>query len=249
MKHFHYFLVFPLFALGSLVLSGGQNGHVQGQQGKSKTTVYPTVLYPGENVLTFSNPDGIQEIKPMFDSLTTSLMDIEVLDPVADCPDSLRLRLKVNTVSQGLTVRFMVTDCNKKRRVFVLKNFKCILEEFTFPDVEVGDTVCQKFEIGLSDNEFGVRQYVLDSIVPSVPNAIVQVDSWPITINVGTIYSYTVCFVAREVGEHKFGVSVWQSIVHPTGKTQVLPITDTGVVRVVPKEYDSSPSPGGMRDR
>ena len=245
MKYFHSSSMVFLFVLLSSVLLCGQVMNGQGR--KATTVVSPTTILPGENILTFSNPNGIQEIKPMFDSLTASLTELEMLDQVADCSDSVRLSLNVNAISQTLAVRFMVIDCNKSRRIFSLKNFKLILEDFVFPDAKVGDTVCQAFEIGLSKNAFGINKYVIDSIVPSVPNVIVQVDSWPIVVEMGTVYSYTVCFIAREVGEYRFGVSTWQSLVHDAGTTEMLPITDTGVIRVLPKEYEEPASPGGTR--
>ena len=215
---------------------------------RSKTTVYPTELYPGENVLTFYNPDGIQDIKPMFDSLATSMTDLEMLDPLTDCPDSVILRVKVKTVSQGLNNRFMVTSCKKKRQVFAVRNrIWSIIDVFALPDTQVGDTSCRTFRAGTGSTLGNTGEFI-ESITASIPQVFFSYhpDSIPpLYHSYEHIYFYDVCFVGDMPGDYKFQVMHRIRRDQPAGGHTTFVVADTGVVRVLPHTHSELPLPGG----
>lgn len=215
---------------------------------RSRTTVYPTELYPGENVLTFYNPDGIVEIKPMLDSLTASLTDIEILDASADCSDSMVVRITVKTMSQSLNNRFIVTSCKKKPQAFALRNCVWnIVDVFAFPDVIVGDTSCRTFRAGSGSN-FDEEGEFIESIVASVPQVFFRYhpDSIPpLYYSYEHVYFYDVCFVADMPGNYKFHVMHHIRRSQPAGGHTTFVVADTGIVRVLPRGDTGLPSPGG----
>ncbi len=215
---------------------------------RNRTTMYPTELYPGENVLTFYNPDGIAEITPMLDSLTASLTDIEIRDASADCSDSIVVRITVKTMSQSLNNRFMVTSCKKKRQVFTLRNCVWnIIDVFAFPDVQVGDTSCRTFRAGTGSSLDEEGEFI-ESITASAPQVFFRYhpDSIPpLYHSYEHVYFYDVCFVADMPGDYKFHVMHQIRRSQPAGGHTTFIVADTGVVRVLPREHTGLPSPGG----
>ncbi len=208
--------------------------------------MYPTELYPGENVLTFYNPDGIQEFKPAFDSLTASKTELEILDVLADCPDSIVVRVKVNTVHDRLLSRFVVTSCSKMRQVLTLRNYVWFPDRHVFPDVQVGDTVCQRFEVG-SGGQFPGEGEFIESITVSTPQAflVFPPDSIPPLFRLYEhTYGYNVCFVGDVPNNYTFHVVHQIRRMQPAGGFTNYQVADTGVVRVVPRKSKESPSPG-----
>ena len=214
---------------------------------RDKVTVYPTELYPGENVLTFTHTTGIKEIKPMLDSLATSLTEISGHVGFEECSKSVKVSVKVNTPTRRINVRFMVTDCNKRRQVFSMRNRVWHLEEVTLPDVEVGDTACGQFRVWGVNASNGKGEY-LDSVYSYQPQVFFSYlpDSVPpLLLPNGSTYLYTVCFAADKPGDYKFGVVHQIRREQPAAGHKVFEIADTGIVRVLPRNYDGMPSPGG----
>ena len=231
------------------VLQQGLLGQGEALPERSKTTVYPTELYPGENVLTFYNPDGIKDIEPMFDSLTTSMTELEMLDTVSGCSDSVIVRLKVKTGSPRLSNRFMVTSCKKKRQVFVMQNRVWYTDMFVLPDIEAGDTSCQKFWAGRAENFHGEGEFI-ESITASAPQVFFSYhpDSIPpLYRSYEHVYFYSVCFVADIPGDYNFHVMHRIRRDQPAGGHTTFVVADTGVVRVLPRESEEIPSPGETR--
>ncbi len=212
------------------------------------TTVYPTELYPGENVLTFHNPDGIQEIKPMFDSLTISATELE-MPTLDDCPDSVVVRVKVNTARYRLNCRFMVTSCAKKRQVFIMRNRAWQLDVLRFPDVQVGDTTCRKFWAGRASSVEDDGE-LIESITSTAPQVffVFPPDSIPPVYHpMDVVYFFDVCFVADAPGNYTFPVRHQIQRSQPAGGHSSYIVADTGLVRVLPRESIELPSPGGQR--
>lgn len=214
---------------------------------RDKVTAYPTELYPGENVLTFTHSTGIREIKPMLDSLATSLTEISGHDDFDECSNTVDVHVKVNTPARRINVRFMVTDCNKRRQVFSMQNRVWHLEEVILPDVEVGDTACGRFRVWRVNAPNGKGEY-LDSVYSHQPQVFFSYppDSVPpLLLPNGSTYLYTVCFAADKPGEYKFGVVHQIRREQPAAGHKVFNIADTGIVRVLPRNYGGVPSPGG----
>lgn len=246
-RFYHIFCAFVLFAA---VLFLPQHLVVHGEilPERSNTTVYPTELYLGENLLTFSNPDGIQELRPLFDTAVADLVECSILGDIDGCSDSVQMRVLVRTLMEPLNMRFVATGCNKKRQVLSMKNVRWILDEVVFPTVEIGDTVCRPFRVRMSSTMRETTGLVVDSITHSVPNIFVQVDeSLPLQQTIKANHTFTVCFVAVEPGEYRFAVPTWIRRQQPTEGLTNYPVADTGIVRVIPRRSEDLPSPGGRQ--
>ena len=223
----------------------GAADHAEVVEGAGRFEVYPSELYPGENVLTFRHSDGVSEIRPMFDSLTQALTSVEILDDLSTCPDSARMRVHVGTSDRKLSMRFIATSCSKRRQVILMKNRYWILQEFPFPDVVVGDTICRPFYIGLRLPEGTTDQYYIDSFTTPSQNIYVDgLGEMPAYLRNDGLHSYSVCYVAEAPGEYRFSVTAWIRRFQPTAGLTNYPIADTGVVHVLPKSSGVAPSTG-----
>lgn len=220
-------------------------GHGAVEEGVGRFEVYPSEVYPGENILTVTHSDGISEIRPMFDSLTKALTTVELLDDLSTCPDSARMRVHVGTSDRKLSMRFIATSCSKRRQVIMMKNRYWILQEFPFPDVKVGDTVCRSFYIGLRLPEGTIDQYYIDSFTTPAPNIYVDgLGEMPAYLRNDARHSYTVCYVAKAPGMYRFPVTAWIRRFQPVDGLTNYPIADTGVVQVLPNNAEGTPSTG-----
>ena len=216
---------------------------------------YPTELYSGENIITLKAPAGIRSIEALFDSSTASLVEIRGMGGIGDlsgCPDSHKVQLHVNTVTQTLRVQFVVVDCNGKRNPVGLTNRIWRLDEVLFPDAEVGDTICRPFQIGLQTiGGFGgipatTGEY-LDSVSVPIPQVFLRYSfPPPLQIRTGSNYRYNVCFVADKPGVYRFPVLTWMRRTQPADGYTNYAIADTGVIRVLPKRKGPNLSDRGI---
>lgn len=203
-----------------------------------QASTYPTELYSGENIITFKAPAGIRSIEARFDSLTASYTEIKGMGGVGDlsgCPDSHKVQIRVNTVTQIYNAQFVVTDCNGiQTNVNLRNNQTWNLDEVPFPDAEVGDTICRPFQISL--NGIGTGGQFLDSISVPIPQVFLRYSfPPPLQIRTGQNYRYNVCFVADKPGVYRFPVLTWMRRGQPADGYTNYAIADTGVIRVLPK--------------
>ncbi len=242
MKHFRYFLLMSFGVLTLSVLMGGcavkNTGFPHGQYTGREIQAYPTELYSTDNVITLINPDGIQAIKPIFDSVTASLVKIKSVDDLSSYPDTATVHLYLYTVAQSVNVQFLVTDAKGRRSKVFLSNRTWQIDEVSFPEVMVGDTVCQPFQVGTAfggPNGSGTGEF-LDSISMSVPEAWLR-SSYPppIQIRPNSTYRYRVCFSAPVAGDYKFAVIGWMRRAQPAGGFTNYPVADRALVTVLPK--------------
>lgn len=199
---------------------------------------YPSELYARENVLTFYLPEGIESIRPVFDSLAESLADVrpEDIGTFENCRDSQRVRIRLHTVSRALDLRFRITDCAGIARMTRVPNRTWRLDEVPFKDVVAGDTACRPFQIGLAGLPgLGGGEY-LDSISVPMPGAFVRYGedgAPPLRLDGGVLYRYFVCFAPKEPGTYRFPIITWMRRPQPAGGYTNYPVADTAVVRVL----------------
>ncbi len=209
-----------------------------------RVTVYPKVLYPGENILTIKAPDGIRSIRfvlsPPFDTL--SLVQVRKTGIVGGCPDSRDIEMTVNTATLRVVGRIYVEKCNGLLdSVDIGLNTNWNLDEVPFPDAEVGEEVCRPFQITLNGGLAGLgiaggEDLFLDSVSAPESQASFRFSfPPPLTIKRGTVYRYNVCFRAETPGIYRFPVITWIRRDQPNGGLTNYPVADTGVIRVVPK--------------
>lgn len=199
---------------------------------------YPSELYAGENVLTFYLPEGIENIRPVFDSLTESLTDVrpEDIGTFENCRDSQSVRIRLHTASHALNLRFRITGCTGIARMTRVLNRTWRLDEVPFKDVVAGDTACRPFQIGLTGLPgLGGGEY-LDSISVPMPGAFVRYGedgAPPLRLDGGVLYRYFVCFAPKEPGTYRFPIITWMRRPQPAGGYTNYPVADTAVVRVL----------------
>lgn len=199
---------------------------------------YPSELYAGENVLTFYLPEGIESIRPVFDSLAESLTDVrpEDIGTFENCRDSQSVRIRLHTASHALNLRFRITGCTGIARMTRVLNRTWRLDEVPFKDVVAGDTACRPFQIGLTGLPgLGGGEY-LDSISVPMPGAFVRYGedgAPPLRLDGGALYRYFVCFAPKEPGTYRFPIITWMRRPQPAGGYTNYPVADTAVVRVL----------------
>lgn len=212
------------------------------------TLLYPSILYPGENVLTFSNPDGIESIRPMFNEAMHEYYTIETLKESYHCADSVQVRVTIHAASVVIGARFVVTDCNKRRKLFPMRNFTWLIDTVEYDDMYVGETQCQRFRIGVG-KQLGEDGEFIDSITCAVPGVSFQFSEMkepPILLPPDREFRYyTVCFCPESPGEYRFPVLVWTRRPEPSGGHGSTPVGDTAHVVVLPREGEVPPSTGG----
>jgi len=207
-------------------------------------TMYPVQIYPGANLITFSDPDGIAEILPKFDEDTDSLVDVEPIEISGDCPDSVSVLLHVNSASRLLRCWFVVTDCKKRRKLLVPDNAYWQLQDFRLPDSRVGETACTKFRI-LVGHVFEIDGETIDSVTCDLSGVSVDMGSpFPLHLDPESEFFYDVCFSGKKPGRYKFGVTTWVQRAQPNGRYKNFPVADSGIAVVIQASDSLHPSTG-----
>lgn len=203
-------------------------------------TIYPKELYPGPNVLTFVDPEGIGEIKPLL--VADGNVSIDSISVSENCSDTAQVYLHVESVERRTTCRFIVADCSKRRQIFALTLKNWTLQHFPFPDVHAGDSICRDFRINNGGVNDGGDQRI-DSITCSNPNVSLHLkNQTPFTIEAGTEYLYDVCYVTDQPGTYVFSVVTWMRRKQPNGGYENFQLGDTGSITVLPSKLPSNSS-------
>lgn len=123
----------------------------------AQTTVYPTELYRGQNVLTFSNPGGIERIEI---STTRYIIADPSTGILPDCPDTVNVDVVARSVTNNDELEATVYGCDGSvQRIPVIVERWTILQEFT-GSIELGSDTCLQARI--ESHSFPPR--ILDSI-------------------------------------------------------------------------------------
>lgn len=209
------------------------------QPRSATTTIYPTRLYPGENVITVTNAAGIDKIRFRASSHTT----VEV-PAISGCPRTIDVRISVNNATSGESVDLTVYDCNGTfgTQTLLAENWT-IRREFT-GEVEVGRDTCVMCEIVTTDEK------MIDSIVVDNPLfRVVVPPGGPPWRAIGPDFKYSVCYAPDSVGTLEEKIRIYVHRGQPNaGLTQyviVKPITATAIpareVVAEPEAVDTLP--------
>lgn len=219
------FLLTALVILLSLPSLSAQTGGV---------TIYPTVLYPGNNVITIRSPEGLRQI----DIGHTPNIEIEGDEQVdLSCEQTYDIHLYVGTATSPATLNLKIVDCNGRATGYALQmNRTWRLDTIRFR-VDYQQTQCKFFEIRLSSGIIGLgggESIILDSVTSPSENIDIRIPTrLPLTIPTGATFKYQVCFRADKLGLYQFPVITWIRREFPNGGYTSYPVADTGVVRVM----------------
>jgi hypothetical protein len=151
-----------------------------------EATYYPPRLYPGVNVVTITNPRGIDRITARSSRRTT--VDVPSLN---GCPTKVDVRITVNSSATGEEVDFTLFDCDGHFASQTLQSMEnwTILHERT-GRVELGRDTCLRCRIESSDDR------IVDSIVVRDPRFTVRMPSprGPWRVEGGIPFNYQVCY-------------------------------------------------------
>lgn len=130
---------------------------------EAQTTVYPTELYRGQNVLTFSRPGGIERIEI---STTRYIIADKSTGILPDCPDTVNVDVIARSVTNNDELEATVYGCDGSvERVPVNVERWTILQEFT-GSIELGADTCLQARI----ESHSVPPRILDSITTTSPD-------------------------------------------------------------------------------
>ncbi|MBS1913933.1 MAG: hypothetical protein JST22_18235 [Bacteroidetes bacterium] len=210
-------------------------GQMMAQGRGERSEVYPSELYPGENVVTVRNADGIDKIRFRASSQTTV-----VVPPISGCPTSVDVVINVGDATTSEQVDLTVHDCDGTFATVLLRaqNWQ-IRKEYT-GKVRVGGDTCLQCEIVTSDRR------LVDSIVVSNPNVhvIMPPGSAPWQAS-GSDFHYQVCYHAAQPENIREMIRIYIRRDQPNaGLAQYViekPLTAAAVVPPPPPKPDTMP--------
>lgn len=161
---------------------------ITGSVAQAQLSVYPSILYNGENIVTIKHPSGIERIR------ATSTRGVQPFAPnITGCPKQVDVRVLVLNPNPQETVTFTVFDCDGKfSTVDIISENWTIRHERSGP-VMIGRDTCLQCFITTSDER------EVDSIFSTNPQYRVimppkQDGKW---IARGDDFKYQVCFRAE----------------------------------------------------
>lgn len=190
-------------------------------------SVEPTVVYPGNNVITIDAPAGLDGIRVLGRSANATVEG----DGDLECERRHTLRVFVESAHLPVEVLLELRDCRgnaEMRRLSI--NTTWTLETKRIGPVRAGSTPCAMFQIRPDDGS-----EVLDSV--TVGDARVSLRFFtdlPYRIPPGITYQYQVCFDAAEPGTYRFPIVTWMRRQYPSAGLTNYPVADTAIFVVAP---------------
>ena len=198
---------------------------------------YPTVLYPGENVITIEADAGIRSISLLADDAhQAGLYTVSPSEETEECLAAQTISIRVNTASQGVFPGFRVKLCDGTTDILPLRlSTVWTLDTVYFPDLVVGEQTMAGFSIRPGWMAGKQECIGLDSVTSTDPRVTFRYSFLP-PLDICSTYRYLVRFDADRPGVYRFPVITWIRRDQPSGGFTTYPVADTGVVRVLPSE-------------
>ncbi len=205
-------------------------------------SIYPTVLYPGMNLITITSQDGIGSIQrrlpgqwvSIITGQTTPGMRIITAPFFTTCEQRTSFLVLVTTISESVNLQFRVTDCHGDDRDFALQLTEVWrVSREDFGTMQVGDVSCREFKV---ETTSGGTSYRIDSVrSPSKQFTIRYTDRRPpLLLRRGLTYTYNVCFTATKPGRYLVPIHVFLKREQPAGSFTNFIVADTAFVTVIP---------------
>ena len=152
-------------------------------------TIYPSTIYHGENVLTIHSSSGIERVTL---SPTSNVSILSSPGFINGCPDSVQVRLRVNSITTEEAVVISLYECDGSFSTqTVLAQDWTIRHEYT-GKVEIGRDTCLECSVEATFPR------TLDSIVVSHPSLNVNIMEPKIRkkyrVRAGIPFRYQVCY-------------------------------------------------------
>ena len=163
---------------------------IPGLVAQAQPTIYPTILYNGENIVTIKHPRGIERIR------ATSTRGVQPFAPnITGCPTEVNVRVLVLNSSPVETVNFTVFDCDGAFASVSVNSENWTIRHERSGPVMIGRDTCLQCFINTSDPR------EVDSIFVTNPQYRVimppkEDGKW---IARGDDFKYQVCFRAERV--------------------------------------------------
>lgn len=212
---------------------------VVAQTGRSLTTYYPEKLYPGDNVVTISNPSGIERIQTRSTAQTT----VSVPE-ISGCPTEITVRVRLETAVGSESATFTVFDCDGVFTSHTITSESWTIQHEQTGNVWIGRDTCIQCEIRTADPK------VVDSITVSDPDMSVRLPSktggrWLAT---GDNFKYQVCYRASRTESRTEVIRLYIRREYPNGGLTQYVIEKPVTVRGVPAPEPPRPKPLSRRD-
>jgi len=148
------------------------------------TTVYPDLLYPGENIITITNDDGIEKIR--FRSTSNTRVTVP---PISGCPRQVNITVHVDDATTNESLDLTFHNCNGEFASTALRAENWTIKREYTGRVEIGKDTCVECEIQTTDPK------TVDSIVVNNPRFSVRMPSGgPPWRAVASEFHYFVCY-------------------------------------------------------
>jgi len=203
------------------------------------TTYYPEKLYPGENVVTISNPSGIDRIQVR----STSQARVSAPD-ISGCPKEVNVRVTLQTAVGNESATFTVFDCNGGFSSHTISSESWTIRHEQTGNVWVGRDTCIQCEIRTVDPK------VVDSITVTDPDLHVRMPSktggrW---LAVGDQFKYQVCYQASQTETRTETIRLYIRREYPNGGLTQYTIEKPVTLHGVPPPEPPKPKPLSRRD-
>ena len=187
------------------LVASAQGGRPSGTPPKG-TTYYPTEIYPGENIITVTNPAGIETIR------ARSSAGLRVTVPtIRGCPTSVDVRVVATNPEADELLSFTTYDCTgdfteSSRNLFALDKWT-ILQTRIGP-VAVGAATCADAQVSLVSDE----TKTVDSIVSDDPAIRIEMPpkiggTW--MARTGRPLAYQICYRPTEAGSRSTRLRIY----------------------------------------
>lgn len=208
-------------------------------------TVSPGILYYGENILTVRSNRPLSKAEVVWNQIkhvdgppAQEVLSIEGAEKIPGCPFEHRIKIRIDQVGDINSFTIRVKDCsdNDLMRVTIpVKSWN--VERVTFPEINVGETTCKEFIIGLFPGEGAILDSVTvpDGLPIHLGFADAKGPVFPVAIKGGETLWYNVCFTGQEPGDYIVPITSWVRREEPVGALTTYPVADTAVIRVVRK--------------
>lgn len=212
---------------------------------RAQITVYPPVLYSGDNVLTINAPNGLNKVTGYIGGRWTNLVTglsapyIRITSGVTfvQCGKRVTFGVLLKTTRPIGLLQLRIEDCKGNIKYFDFRDSETwnVYRE-DFGNVPQGSNACHTFRV-----EARGTNIIIDSVASRSPLFAIRYTNGrpPLRIRGGQVYEYDVCFDAKNLGYVKMPILVYIRRAYPAGGHTNFIVADTAHVNVV--------SPAGKR--